>query len=135
MAKSMFQARADGAGQPQALTQRKAVQIPWSFAPDGKRLAYYEVATNPQIWTVPVEHQGGQFIAGKPEQFLKSNFTDAVPSFSPDGRWLLYGSNESGKYEVFVRAFSPPSSSSEPGRQGGKWQVSNGGGVAPRWSR
>ena len=44
--KGIFQARADGAGQPQALTQSKATQIPWSFTPDGKRLAYFEVAGN-----------------------------------------------------------------------------------------
>ena len=67
---------------------------------------------------------------GKPEQFLKSTFSDLAPAFSPDGRWLAYQSNESGKNEVYVRAFPPPAS-----RQGGKWQVSNDGGVAPRWSR
>jgi hypothetical protein len=49
---------------------------------------------------------------------------------SPDGRWLAYGSNESGKYEVYVRAFPPPASG-----QGGKWQISNSGGDYPRWSR
>jgi hypothetical protein len=126
----IFHARADGAGQPQALTQSKLIQVPWSFTPDGKRLAYFEVAGNPQIWTVPLEDQGGRLNGGKPEQFLKSSFTDAVPSFSPDGRWLLYGSNESGKPEVYVRAFPPPASG-----QAGKWQVSNGGGTAARWSR
>jgi dipeptidyl aminopeptidase/acylaminoacyl peptidase len=50
--------------------------------------------------------------------------------FSPDGRWLAYVSNESGKNEVYVRAF-PPS----PSGQGGKWQISNNGGDLPRWSR
>lgn len=86
-----------------------------------------------QIWTVPLEEQGaqeGQLKAAKPEQFLKSSFNDATPSFSPDGRWLAYASDESGNYEVYVRAFPPPSSG-----QGGKWQVSNSGGIHPRWSR
>jgi eukaryotic-like serine/threonine-protein kinase len=128
--KGIFQARADGAGQPQALTQSKTLQVPWSFAPGGKRLAYMEVAGSPQIWTVPLEEQGGQLKAGKPEQFFKSSFKDGVPSFSPDGRWLAYQSTESGMDEVYVRAFPPPSSG-----QGGKWQVSNSGGAAPRWSR
>jgi serine/threonine-protein kinase len=128
----IFQTRADGAGQPQALTQSKSLQAPSGFTPDGKRLAYVEAAPNAQVqvWTVPVEEQGGQLKAGKPEQFLNSNFTDAVPAFSPDGRWLAYLSNESGKYEVYVRAFPPPSSG-----QGGKWQISNNGGTVPRWSR
>jgi eukaryotic-like serine/threonine-protein kinase len=123
-------ARADGAGQPQPLVSEKNILLPWSFSPDGKRLAYYAVAGAPQLWTVPVEDQGGQLKAGKPEQFLKTQFADTLPAFSPDGRWLAYQSNESGKYEVYVRAFPPPASG-----QAGKWQVSNTGGGVPVWSR
>ena len=126
----LFQARADGASQPQALTQSKTIQYPWSFTPDGKRLAYSEFVGTPQVWTVPLEDQGGQLKAGKPEPFLKSNFADLNPSFSPDGRWSAYQSNESGTNEVYVRAFPPPSSG-----QGGRWQISNSGGTGPRWSR
>jgi dipeptidyl aminopeptidase/acylaminoacyl peptidase/predicted Ser/Thr protein kinase len=127
----IFQTRADGAGQPQALTQSKSVQAPSGFTRDGKRLAYMEQGGGKvQIWTVPLEDQGGQLKAGNPEQFLKSSFADVVPTFSPDGRWLAYASNESGKYEVYVRAFPLPSSG-----QGGKWQVSNNGGGIARWSR
>ena len=126
----IFQARADGASQPQALTQGKSNQVPWSFTPDGKRLAYFEGGVNTQIWTVPLEDQGGQLKAGKAEPFLASNVIERFPSFSPDGRWLAYQSNESGKDEVDVRAFPPPASG-----QGGKWQISNSGGTVPRWSR
>jgi serine/threonine protein kinase len=127
--RGIFQAHADG-GQPQALTQ-SLYQFPFSFTPDGKRLAYMEGhGKNFQIWTVPLELQGGQLKAGRPEQFLKSSFSDLFPTFSPDGRWLAYQSNESGKYEVYVRAFPAPSSG-----QGGKWQVSNNGGAEPHWSR
>jgi hypothetical protein len=123
--------RADGASQPQALTESKTVQVPWSFTSDGKRLAYHEIgAGNRQIWTVPLEDQGGQLKAGKTQQFLKSSFSDINPSFSPDGRWLAYYSNESGKDEVYVRAFPPPTSG-----QGGRWMISNRGGTGPRWSR
>lgn len=129
--KGIFQARADGAGQPQALTQNRLEQYPWSFTPDGKRLAYFESAGGLfQIWTVPLEGQGGRWNAGKPEPFLTSSFNDTAPSFSPDGRWLAYHSNESGRNEVYVRAFPPPSSG-----PGGKSQISNNGGAVPRWSR
>jgi len=48
------------------------------------------------------------------------------PAFSPDGRWLAYEGSESGSYEVYVRPFPGP---------GGKWQISTGGGVLPKWSR
>jgi DNA-binding winged helix-turn-helix (wHTH) protein/predicted Ser/Thr protein kinase len=128
--KGMFQARADGAGQPQRLTQG-TTHVPYSFTADGKRLAYGDWgAGNSQIWTVPLEDQGGRLKAGKPEQFLKDSFADDHPSFSPDGRWLAYESNESEKIEVYIRPFPAPSAG-----QGGKWQVSTSGGVHPHWSR
>jgi serine/threonine-protein kinase len=126
----IFQARADGASQPQALLQSQTLQVPWSFTPDGKRLAFVELGGTTQIWTVPLEDQASQLKSGKPEQFLKSSFGDQAPAFSPDGRWLAYASNESGRPEVYVRAFPPPSSG-----QGGKWQISNIGGTVPRWAR
>jgi WD40 repeat protein len=124
--------RADGAGQPQPLVAGKNFLIPWSFTPDDKRLAYMELAgaATPQIWTVSIEDQGGLLKAGKPEPFLKTKSGDQLPAFSPDGRWLAYESNESGKNEVYVRAFPQPASG-----QGGKWQISNAGGNDARWSR
>ncbi len=129
--KGIFQARADGASQPQVLLESKATR----FHGHSRRMASGWLMTisareDAQIWTVPVEEQGGQLKAGKPEQFLKSGFSDFAPSFSPDGRWLAYHSDESGKNEVYVRAFPPPSAG-----QGGKWQISNSGGSAPEWSR
>jgi WD40-like Beta Propeller Repeat len=51
---------------------------------------------------------------------------ERAPSLSPDGRWLVYGSDESGTFQVYVRAFPD---------KGGKWQISNGGGAYPTWSR
>jgi len=128
----MFWTRADGAGQPQPLTQSKNEQLAVSFSPDGKRLAFQECDSegNCQIWTVPVADSGGQLKAGKPEQFLKTPFDDRSPVFSPDGQWLAYRSNESGEREVYVRAYTPPAAG-----QGGKWQISNSGGYLPVWSR
>jgi serine/threonine protein kinase/Tol biopolymer transport system component len=130
VSKGIDQARTDGAGQPRPLQESDVAQQPSSFAPDGRRLAYDDFREGrAQIWTEPLEEQGDQLKAGRPEQFLKSGFNDLGPSFSPDGRWLAYYSDESGKNEVYVRAFSPA------GGSGGKWQISNTGGVAPAWSR
>jgi serine/threonine-protein kinase len=128
----IHQVRADGASQPRALTPSKALQYPGAFTPDGKRLAYAEVIVSgqTQIWTVPLEDQGGQLTAGTPEPFLTSRFNDTAPAFSPDGRWLAYQSNESGTNEVYVRAFPSPATD-----QGRRWQISNDGGAEPRWSR
>jgi Tol biopolymer transport system component len=63
---------------------------------------------------------------GTPKPFANSPSNEGYPDFSPHGRWLAYGSDESGRFEVYVRPFPGP---------GGKWQVSSGGGRFPKWSR
>jgi len=126
----IYVTRSDGAIQPQPLLPGKALQFPDSFSQDGKRLAYTELTASLQIWTVPLEEQGGQLKAGQPEQFLKSQSINAAARFSPDGHWLAYASSESGKVEVYVRPYPPTASG-----QGGKWQISNGGATsAPMWA-
>ena len=125
----MFWARADGGGRVERLLgMSKAIAFPVSFTRDGTRLVYYEVAGTPQIWTVPIEFADG-VKAGKPERYLSSEFADILPTFSPDGRWIAYQSNDAGREEVYVRPFPLPASG-----QGGKWQISAGGGRSPRWS-
>jgi serine/threonine-protein kinase len=122
----MFWTRADGGGKPQALTQSKLVHFPWSLSPDGKRLAYIEVHTETgyDLWTVPLERRDDAIVAGTPEVFLKTPADERYPSFSPDGKWLAYASNESGAFQVYVRSF--------PDR-GGRWLIANG--VYPVWAR
>jgi len=123
-----FWTRSDGSGKPQPLTQSKNLQVPWSFTADGKRLAFYEVTpeTGRDLWTVPLESDAAGLRAGKPEPFLQTPFDERHPAFSPDGRWIAYTSSESGAFQVYVRAFPD---------KGGKWQISNSGGVYPVWSR
>jgi Tol biopolymer transport system component len=130
--------RADGASQPQTLLPSSVgPRFPWSFSPDGKRLAYFEVGgagsrgNNYPIFTVPVEEQNGQLKAGTPEQFLKDQVVGLDPAFSPDGKWLAYSSADSGTMrDVFVRPFQQPASG-----PGGKWVISTQGGRYPVWSR
>jgi serine/threonine-protein kinase len=127
----IFQARADRASPPQALTHSETRQTPGSFTPDGTRLAYFEtVGGVAQLWSVSLTEEGGHLKAGTAERLLKSSANDSVPSFSPDGRWLAYASAEAGATEVFVRAFPQPASGS-----GGRWQISTNGGDLPVWSR
>ena len=84
-------------------------------------------AGNPfQIWIVPLENTAGQLKAGTPEPFFKDAFSNDLPAFSPDGKWLAYVSNSSGSYEVYVRAFPD---------NGSLWKISNNGGGYPIWSR
>ncbi len=124
----MFWIRSDGAGNPQPLTQSKNQQTPYSFMPDGKRLAYHEQGstTGFDLWTLPIESDATGLKPGKPEIFLQTQFNERSPFFSPDGHWLAYTSEESGTYQVYVRAFPD---------NGGKWQISNNGGVYPEFSR
>ena len=69
-------------------------------------------------------------MAGYPEEpatpFVTTPADEIHAAFSPDGRWIAYTSDETGTYEVFVRPYPDP---------GGRWQISNGGGVHPTWSR
>ena len=84
--------RSDGSGKPQPLTQSKNAQLPWSFTPDGKRLAFMEQDSKTlyDLWTVPLESDSAGLRAGKPEVFLQTPADERYPSFSPDGRWMAY---------------------------------------------
>jgi Tol biopolymer transport system component len=126
---NLYWVRADGAGEAVRLTESKNRQLPFSFSPDGKRLAFTEsrLQTNPAIWTLSLDDvESDHPKAGRPEPFLQTSFGAGFPMISPDGRWLAYMSDESGAMEVYVRPFPGP---------GGKWQVSAGGGSRPVWSK
>jgi Tol biopolymer transport system component len=121
--------RADGAGDAQRLSESKSPQYAGSWRPDGKVLAFSQLnpGTNFDIMTLSIEgDEKSGWKPGEPKPFVNSAFNEATPAFSSDGRWLAYQSNESGRFEVYVRPFSGP---------GGKWQVSTGGGSDPKWSR
>src|SRR5262249_20359711 len=98
------------------------------FTPNGNRLAYMELGpeTAYDLWTVPVENDGGGLRAGKPEIFLQTSSDERSPSFSPDGHWLADVFKESGNFQVYVRSFPD---------KGGRWLISIDGGAYPMWSR
>jgi serine/threonine-protein kinase len=125
---NLYWQRADGTGAAVRLTESKYWQRPASWHPSGKFLAFEEVhQENVDIMILPIEgNDPSSWKPGTPTPFLNGPFIEGFPMFSPDGRWLAYSSNETGRHEVYVRPF--------PG-QGGKWQVSTGGGTHPTWSR
>ncbi len=124
----LYWIRSDGSGEAVRLTDGKSSDYPYSVSPDGKRLAFHRLVSNGTtgIYTAILEGDAAHPQLGKPEQFLTTQFVEAYPVFSPDGRWLAYASNESGAMEVYVRPFPGP---------GGRWQISTGGGAFPKWSR
>jgi len=67
-----------------------------------------------------------------PRRRSTQEYAEWLAQFSPDRRWIAYTSAESGTPEVYVRPFSPDSNGASAD-SGGKWMISRGGGVAPRW--
>jgi hypothetical protein len=72
-----------------------------------------------------------------PSVFLKTPFQELYGAFSPDGRWVAYHSDASGRMEIYVRRFVPPSpqasADTPPAAAGGQWQVSTAGGIMALW--
>lgn len=124
----MYWTLANGGETPHRFSESQTPQLPYSVARNGARLALMQQAAGGGIslWTVPILFSGTGLVGGKPEAYLQTSSDARYPALSPDGSWLAYTSNESGIYEVYVRAFPNP---------GGKWQISNGGGAYPVWSQ
>jgi eukaryotic-like serine/threonine-protein kinase len=120
---TMYWKTADGNATPEQIVAPHHAQRPSSFSPDGKLLAYTEV--HPQsgldIWTLRLDDRSLR----QPEVFLRTPFDEDLPLFSPDGRWIAYRSNESGRREVYVVRF--------PGATV-KRQISIDGGDQPLWA-
>jgi Tol biopolymer transport system component len=103
-----------------------------SWSPDGRYLLYQNIdaVTGGDLWVVPAVKDS------VPRPFLKTRFNEFSASFSPDGRWVAYSSDETGRYEIYVRPIAPPRSGAViPEAGAGKWQVSTAGGVFPAWRR
>ena len=126
---NLYWLRSDGSGEVERLTQSENFQLAASWHPSGTVLAFGERRPDSgyDLMTLAVEgDEETGWEPGTPAVFLSTPFSEAFPIFSPDGHWLAYVSDESGRWEVYVRPFPGP---------GGKWQVSTGGGEDPRWSR
>jgi serine/threonine-protein kinase len=122
----LFVVDANGEQGPKPLVETRGVTVPWSFSPDGRRLAYYAMGESSgfDLWTTPVTYTATGVVAGTPEPYLRSPSFEAYPSFSPDGRWIAYSSNESGAWEIYVRRFPD---------DGTKTMISVSGGHIPFW--
>jgi serine/threonine-protein kinase len=112
---------ADGSGAPEIVMGAEVSLRAASWSANGGLLALGARGSNlnDDIWVLD-SAQGG-----KPRPFLDSRFSERFPDFSPDGRWLAYASDESGRWEVYVRPYPGP---------GGRVQVSSDGGLEPLWS-
>ncbi|MGH9794017.1 MAG: hypothetical protein ACRD5G_04515, partial [Candidatus Acidiferrales bacterium] len=116
----LYQKSLAGAGHEEPLLESKIAKFPHSWSSDGRFLAYEVTGQGTDIWVLPLTENS------KPLPFLEAQFRQRQPHFSPDGRWLAYISDESGRNEVYVTPFPSP---------GRKWQISTNGGEQPRWRR
>ena len=104
------------------LLESDQVSGPNDWSSDGRLLLFRNIdpKTGMDLWVLPVSGEK------KPFPFLKTPFEERDGQFAPDGRWIAYQSNESGRFEIYVQPF--------PG-SGGKFQVSANGGTQSRWNK
>ena len=116
----LYQKAANGTGQDEPLFNVSGFPTDWSR--DGRFIIYYQTdpKTKNDVWVLPLD--GEQ----KPFPFLQTEAYEGGAQLSPDGRWLAYVSDESGRFEVYVQRFPTG---------GSKRQISTGGGVGPHWRR
>jgi serine/threonine-protein kinase len=111
---------ADGTGPVEPLTTGDNVQVPHSWSADGQMLVMLEVReANGDIGVLSIEDDAPI------DWLLETDFDENHANVSPDGRWMAFIIGEQGQYEVFVSPF--------PNVHDRRWQISQDGGVSPRW--
>jgi Tol biopolymer transport system component len=104
-----------GVGAEEALLESPDSEFPSSWSPDGKFLVYNRVlaASNiPSLWILPLQGER------KPFPFIETQFINTSGTFSPDGKWIAYASNESGPFQLYVVPFPNPSRKFQISRDG-----------------
>ena len=138
---NLFWQAADGAGAVERLTESPNNQFPSAFSPDGTRLVFREetATTGADLMVLALEERrraqrpspgvGGRERSATSDvrPLVQTTFDELNGEISPDGRWMAYQSNESGREEIYVRPF--------PEADRGRRQVSTGGGTRPLWAR
>jgi Tol biopolymer transport system component len=119
----IFRKAADNTGSAERLTKSTTTKFVSGLSPDGRLLVYREGPPlgDHNLFLLALDK------TSPPQPLFQTTFSEANAEISPDGRWIAYQSNESGKYEVYVRPF--------PAVDSGRWEVSTGGGTTPLWSR
>jgi len=117
---NLYRKVSNGVGTQELLLKSDITKESTDWSSDGRFIVFqaYDPKTDADIWILPL------FGDGRPYPFLQTQFTESQAFFSPDGRWLAYTSNESGRTEVYVQTFP---------QTGGKWLISSGGGSQPHW--
>jgi serine/threonine protein kinase/Tol biopolymer transport system component len=118
--RNIYWKNADGMGEEEQLTTGENQQIPQSWSPEGELcFADWNPTTKQDLWILRLIGDRKQ------ERFLNTQFQETEAQFSPDGHWLAYASNKTGRIEVYVQRYP---------ETGKTWKISREGGEVPRWS-
>jgi Tol biopolymer transport system component len=120
-ADGVYTHRADGEGQPALIKGTSRIDYPASVSPDGRTLVSLRI--NPQTGGDLLLHP---LAGGEPRVLVATRAYEGGPQVSPDGKWIAYVSNETGRMEVYLRPIDGPDR---------RWPVSTSGGLHPLWSR
>ena len=128
----IYQKSATAGGEPEALeSNNPGIATPSSWSPDGRYLMYSHTSPVTGLDLMVIETSAAASNAAKPVPFLQTRSYEYQGYFSPDGQWVAYVSNETGRSEVYVRRFT--NGFSRGSAEGGGVLVSQGGGNSPRW--
>jgi Tol biopolymer transport system component len=121
-ARDLYQKHLNGADVEEPFLESLMDKAPNSWSRDGHFLLYTNLdpKAGADLWVLRLAQDRKPFI------FLSTRFDERAGQFSPDGRWVAYQSNESGPFQIYVRAFPGP---------GGQSQISTSGGIQTRWRR
>jgi Tol biopolymer transport system component len=125
----IYEKKVGGAGDSRELVRSNEWKRALSWSPDRRFLLYLSIGgeKSNKLWVLPL--QGNR----KPLPLHRTEFDEPDGRFSPDGRWLAYVSNESGRYEVYVQPFARGPLPQGISNDGVKWLISGNGGSSPMW--
>jgi len=121
---ALFERSATGRAEESLLLKSDRPLLVRDWSHDGRFLLYgrFDPKTQWDLWALPMDSDNDK----RPFPIVQSEFNEGDAAFSPDGKWVAYDSDESGRREVYLQAFGKS-------RSPNKWPVSNGGGLHPQW--
>ncbi len=117
---NLYAKSVSGTGDQEMILESDHDSVAGDWSPDGRSIVYQVPDPNgkPDFWILPMSEPR------TPVPYIRTSFTERRPTFSPDGRWIAYESDESGRMEIYITPFPQASR---------KWQLSTNGGTVARW--
>ena len=117
-----------GGGAEELLLKSGESLVPSDWSADGQFILFHQADERDRVWDIWAVPLSGD---RKPFPVVQSPSNETHAQFSPDGRWIVYASNESGKMEIYAQPFRGNQATATGTRQ--RVQITNGGGAQPRW--